>query len=1157
MSKNYVALYEGLKIFRDAKLAFIKERLEKAYGDKWWEQGVRRVFREEDIAELEAQFGRRFTSPLGPIRPGTERHEILDINWFTNIVEGNWKQAFAEPFRSDRSVLVLLKEVVGLRNLVMHPETGDLLDDDTWRGLDTMERLLRVVNKKACSEVGQIKDGLRKSWVKAGYQPIGLGLHEVGINYDQGLARLDQVLREPEGEISDTYLDFQGHRRRLLEAFKEEEGGIRDPQTKAQKERTLRELDKLSLRYLGIPFTDACVVETQVIEFTAEEASHKMQEMEHEIHVLEERLVTKLRKRAAQQQTGETIPVLEREIERKQSELNQKRDELARLKETATPPSYFSVKRALDPNGAQSYVEEEFIAVSVKITNLSKQATTINYREGLSNTLHLLEGTIELKTQIGPGETKVLSYTCYPTCPGRHSLFTEYIDYAGKIGGWDQLEDTIIEVRSGTEPQLAATRFYRYLREGMEVLVRLENKGDKIARNVNFEEMITIDGQPEGYILSFRGEIPGGQLRVVDCRLTVSEPQEAHFPEKTEITYSDSQNRQQTCVLTTECRRVEYPFPSMPMIVGREAEIQCISDMVYQVWQLRRGHYSPTLKRLLLMEGIEGTGKTRLVYVLLSLAEERGFKGLVEDAKDRSPVKRMLRHLLDLRPDEDNDVLIWKRLEEKLPGEQHSLRRSQIFAFISTAQVAFDRATLDQLKADVLVLVKTLCQSLTLLVFENVQWVPEGTERELLLEILHSVLVNKELPLLICATYRPGKEGPAPIISQLKMSGDNYGKLQLGSLNEEPTEALVNQLVDFPRFSQGLHRFVFNWSHGNPFYLIELLRLLTKPTTGYLTRIGGEWYPAHEVQLEEAIPDSIEKVILERAKAEEELGGELDLLRILSVVGFELPLALVERLASNEYPNWSSRDLFRRLHGLKRAGFLVEISTTKASRIEGYEEHEVEGYEFEHQLKRDVIYEDEDFPEGGRLRLRGEIAHILLKQKIFADPDEQTRQLARHLVRAPKELKSAQIDVIIEAADMERGLRNFSQSLEYYNAALELTAGDTFEAVPLLIERSRLYQMRGNWISAQRDLERAYKLVAPESYLEKQDNAHARGLRIRINKEQGRVLLRQNRLDEANDLLYRARVELEGILPLKRFFQPRSLQFHQDLVEIYLDLAEL
>src|SRR4051794_38558069 len=97
MNNNYLAVYEALKLFRDATLTFIRMHLEQAYGDKWWEQGVRRGFKPEDIQRLEEEFQRRFQSPLGPARPGQELYEILDVPWFTNVFEMNWKTAFAAP----------------------------------------------------------------------------------------------------------------------------------------------------------------------------------------------------------------------------------------------------------------------------------------------------------------------------------------------------------------------------------------------------------------------------------------------------------------------------------------------------------------------------------------------------------------------------------------------------------------------------------------------------------------------------------------------------------------------------------------------------------------------------------------------------------------------------------------------------------------------------------------------------------------------------------------------------------------------------------------------------------------------------------------------------------------------------------------------------
>ena len=159
MSTNYLTLYEGLKIFRDAMLPFIVEKLQAAYGDDWWEQGVARCFKQEDIERLRVLFEKRYDS-LVVERPGDDLAEMLDINWFGNIIEGNWKPVFRNIF-GDRKVIGWLNEVREVRNAVAHPQTGDLRADDVWRALDNAERILRVANPDAAMEIQRLKDALR------------------------------------------------------------------------------------------------------------------------------------------------------------------------------------------------------------------------------------------------------------------------------------------------------------------------------------------------------------------------------------------------------------------------------------------------------------------------------------------------------------------------------------------------------------------------------------------------------------------------------------------------------------------------------------------------------------------------------------------------------------------------------------------------------------------------------------------------------------------------------------------------------------------------------------------------------------------------------------------------------------------------------------
>jgi hypothetical protein len=537
-----------------------------------------------------------------------------------------------------------------------------------------------------------------------------------------------------------------------------------------------------------------------------EDNLRRIQEIRRDIETLNKELYTKQRKKLTQQQTGETVPKLEEEIARIQSKLDQQQAELGHLEGIAAPSAFFAVQRRLKPNGRHRWVEEQPIEVSVEITNLGHLAVDIRYKEGLSDGLEISKGTLDLEALVGPGATAVLSYICYGTRPGKHRMFTEHIDYEGRSSAWNKIEEREVEVGAGTDPLLLAARYYRYEKDGLQLLVHLENRGHKIARNVRYKEEISIDGQAESIMISFQDDLWGGAPgHTIERLLPAADPEKVHFPAQTEITYSDSQGRAQSFILDPGWKRVEYNFPKTPTdiaIVGRETETQLISKMVDQAWQQACGQPVPGLKHLLFIKGIEGAGKTRLVYELIAHAQRRGFNCFVEDVKDRSPVKRILRQLLGLRPDEDDDRLLWERLQNHLPSGEQSAQRGIVFRFISTIATKSEQDELNVLEANVLAFFKTLCRRVpTVLVFENIHWTQEGLEGRLLLRLFEDAVASIGEPTLLCATYRPVEMESLLVVSELRRSRERYETITLETIGEEGTKALVGQIVDFPCLS--------------------------------------------------------------------------------------------------------------------------------------------------------------------------------------------------------------------------------------------------------------------------------------------------------------------------------------------------------------------
>ncbi|HYK20926.1 MAG TPA: Swt1 family HEPN domain-containing protein [Pyrinomonadaceae bacterium] len=1154
MADNYVALYRGLHVFRNAMLPFLIERLRMAYGKEWWKAGVRRALGENVCDQLEANYQKRYDKTLPVVtRPGTELWEMLDTNRFLPIIEANWKGSFADVFKQRDQITVWLREINDVRNIVAHPESGDVPDQDTWRALDTIERLLQLINPSSAKQVSQLSSEIRDAKIS---KPDWMSLRDGPFDYEQGLAQLREIVRGQEGLESDAYKDIEAYRRQLYEIQHIEKStpGVRDPQTAVRKESILRILEELALKYRNKSFTDLCLVVP--LPSTPEDSLQRITALKGEIEKLSTNLYEQERKKLLQDKTGAVVSALERAISSIATDLAAKQTELAHLKEEATPAAFFSVKRKIVPHDRHVFAEEQGFEISVEVTNLGSKAVDLQYREGIPAGLRVSEGKTELSEIVAPGATVALFYKCMGLRVGQYSISTKQMEYEGRSSVWDQMEETEIEIRPGTEPLLIAQRYYRYEADSLKLLVRFENKGDKIARNVNYREEIRINGVAEPVVATFNGEIESGTHRyLVEHRLPVSDHTRVVLSDRTEITYNDSQHHSKVFVLNSEWKRVGYDFPRTPAdiaTVGREDETQLISQMVDRVWQVSRGHADLELKRLLFIEGIEGAGKTKLVHEVVSQAQERGFKCFVEDAKDRSPVKRMLRRLLGLRADEENDRLIWDRLKEHVTNKEQSPEREAVYRFISTVPTRFEKDQLDFLAANVLVLIKNICRrEPMLLVFENIHWISEGAEEDLLVRLFQDTLVAADEPVLMCATFRPEGGGVPPIINKPKISRERYEQIQLRAIDENGSRALIDQIVDFPKLSEPLYNFVCHWSHGNPFYLIELLRLLLHPDSSYLVRVGSEWHPAPDARLEDAVPQNIEHVIL--ARVEQELPSEANLAKVLSAIGFELPLVLVEGLARKEFPQWTSEDLYYHLDRLNRAGILTKPAEGSTK---------TEGYEFEHQLKREVLYAT--LPEGHRLHLRESVAEILLAQAVFPDPDEQIRQVARHIVRARREFRRIHLEEIVKAAELERDLRNFSRSLHFYDAAIELLpdgsaqlqSDNKHRLVELLVERSRLHQMRGYLIPAERDLEQAYALVSEK--LAQRNGKARKPLEIRVAKERGRLIVKQHGLlDRANNFLYVARVGMEGPLRYRRYFPPHEKEFYRDLVEIYLALAEL
>lgn len=87
------------------------------------------------------------------------------------------------------------------------------------------------------------------------------------MKFERGLANLDSILKQAGiATDSETYLDFTSWRRQLSESIKNERRfSVLSPQEQERRERILRELERLALRYSDRSFTELCKMSIPVL----------------------------------------------------------------------------------------------------------------------------------------------------------------------------------------------------------------------------------------------------------------------------------------------------------------------------------------------------------------------------------------------------------------------------------------------------------------------------------------------------------------------------------------------------------------------------------------------------------------------------------------------------------------------------------------------------------------------------------------------------------------------------------------------------------------------------------------------------------------------------------------------------------------------------
>jgi len=521
----------------------------------------------------------------------------------------------------------------------------------------------------------------------------------------------------------------------------------------------------------------------------------------------------------------------------------------------------------------------------------------------------------------------------------------------------------------------------------------------------------------------------------------------------------------------------EEPESSMefrPRLVGREKEMAELKGYLEEAIRGQGG--------LVLIGGEAGVGKTRLVEELQTLAKPRNVNCLAgsclyQDAPNPYlPFVEVLETYLErgetvvsgftLQAEIDRLV---SRLVNLLPyaGPQPEERptlkgkEAQTQMFEAVAQLIISISKLRPL----------------FLLLDDLQWASATT-----LQLLHYLIRNIQgTRILVAGTYRSeelqAKEGH-PLLEMRRRLGREglLREIQLARLTRDDLWQMLGDLFREGGLGEEFLAWLFEETEGNPFFVLEVLRLLRD--RGALSKDEAGWRVDERLAGVE-IPPGIYDVIARRV---EDVGEEQrDLLDCAAVLGRRFDVTILVSVLGG-----SRLDLLKRLRVLERRHQLITSDDGR--------------YSFTHSKIREMVYHE--LPPDLRREYHLTIARCIEGLHSHA-LEEVIYDLAHHYFRGGNAEKA--LVYSLKAADRAERSYALDEALQFYLAALSIL--DEGEETPESKgQRIEILGKRGRLLSTLSRREAALESLA---------------LALRLCKELGDETRESNLLTEMADLQMR------------------------------------
>ncbi len=224
------------------------------------------------------------------------------------------------------------------------------------------------------------------------------------------------------------------------------------------------------------------------------------------------------------------------------------------------------------------------------------------------------------------------------------------------------------------------------------------------------------------------------------------------------------------------------------------------------------------------------------------------------------------------------------------------------------------------------------------LIIDDLQWA-DGASLKLFHYLARQIV---KMPVMLLGIHRTDKydlqdDGkPKAIVDMIKRmrNEDVCHEINLDRLNREKCDLLIDKSLVNTAFSEDFYGGVFQGTKGNPFFVIETLKLLSEKK--YIYPVDHLWLDK-KIDFKIEVPSRVEDIFIRRLSTLSE--DDREMLQVASVIGYKFDPSTLANLL--EIPKI---DMLKRLHKIERD--LQIITSSKKD------------YQFEHPMLGDLLYNE-------------------------------------------------------------------------------------------------------------------------------------------------------------------------------------------------------